>query len=83
MVQQMGWRNSFATMTAINFFTMLGVAFFLQGLGSLMNFFYSEASLGTQAFKGAFIFCSLVLTLISVIYTLTEETLVPDPLKRA
>jgi MFS family permease len=79
--EQVPLENSGMAMTAINFFTMLGVAFFLQGMGSFMNFLYPETSLGAQAFKGAFMFCSLILILIGVIYTLTTETLVPDPPK--
>jgi hypothetical protein len=43
-------------------------------MGSLMKFLYPGASLGTSAFKSAFIFCAVCLTLISVLYTLTTET---------
>ena len=61
-------------MTAINFFTMAGVAVFLQGMGSLMKFLYPGASLGIPAFKSAFIFCAACLTLIGALYSLTTET---------
>ncbi|MFO7750792.1 MAG: MFS transporter [Desulfobacteraceae bacterium] len=61
-------------MTAINFFTMAGVAVFLQGMGSLMKFLYPGASFGTSAFKSAFIFCAFCLTVIGLLYTLTAET---------
>jgi sugar phosphate permease len=62
-------------MTGINFFTMVGVAVFLQGLGSLMQRFYPEAALGAGAFRGAFLFCAGCLALTGVLYLLTKETL--------
>lgn len=61
-------------MAAINFFTMAGVAVFLQGMGALMKFLYPGSSLGVSAFKSAFIFCAVCLTIIGALYTLTTET---------
>jgi sugar phosphate permease len=62
-------------MTGINFFTMAGVAFFLQGLGTLMQRFYPEASLGADAFNGAFYFCAGCLLVTALLYLATRETL--------
>jgi len=62
-------------MTGINFFTMGGVAVFLQGLGNLMQHLYPEASLGPAAFKGSFLFCAACLTITAVLYGFTKETL--------
>jgi sugar phosphate permease len=62
-------------MTGINFFTMAGVAVFLQGLGGLMQRFYPEAALGTGAFRGAFLFCAGCLLVTAVLYSMTKETL--------
>lgn len=76
--EQVPLENAGMAMTAINFFTMAGVAVFLQGLGSLMNSLYPGLSLGGQAFRGAFIFCSICLTVIGVIYTFTSETLTSE-----
>lgn len=73
--EQVPLENAGLAMTAINFFTMTGVAVFLQGLGSLMKFLYPGSSLGAPAFQGAFIFCSICLVIIGVFYTLTTETL--------
>ena len=73
--EQVPIENAGMAMTGINFFTMAGVAVFLQGLGSLMKFLYPATSLGLAAFKGAFLFCSVCLTLIGVFYNLTSETL--------
>jgi len=61
-------------MTGINFFTMTGVAVFLQGLGSAMQRFYPEASLGAGAFRGAFYFCAGCLLVTALLYLLTRET---------
>jgi hypothetical protein len=62
-------------MTGINFFTMAGVAVFLQGLGSLMQRFYPEAALGAGAFRGAFLFCAGCLLVTAALYLMTKETL--------
>ncbi len=74
--EQVPHENAGMAMTAINFFTMAGVAVFLQGMGSLMKFLYPETSLGVPAFKSAFILCSICLIIIGIIYTLTKETLI-------
>ena len=73
--EQVPHENAGMAMTAINFFTMAGVAVFLQGMGSLMQFLYPGTSLGVPAFKSAFIFCSICLAVIGICYTLTTETL--------
>lgn len=73
--EQVPHENAGMAMTAINFFTMAGVAVFLQGMGSLMQFLYPGTSLGVPAFKSAFIFCSICLAVIGLCYTLTTETL--------
>ena len=73
--EQVPHENAGMAMTAINFFTMAGVAVFLQGMGSLMKYLYPGTSLGVPAFKSAFIFCSICLAIIGFCYTLTTETL--------
>lgn len=62
-------------MTGINFFTMGGVAVFLQGLGNVMQRMYPEASLGSAAFKGAFFLCASCLAATAILYFFTAETL--------
>jgi membrane-bound ClpP family serine protease len=62
-------------MTGVNFFTMTGVAVFLQGLGHLMQSLYPGEALGAPAFKAAFLFCSVCLACTSGLYFLTVETL--------
>jgi sugar phosphate permease len=60
-------------MTGINFFNMIGPAVFLQGLGSLMQALYPDASRGPEAFNAAFIVCLICLLLVSALYLLTSE----------
>ena len=62
-----------AAMTGINFFTMIGPALFLQGLGTLMQTLYPAASRGPEAFHAAFIVCIACLVLITVLYCFTDE----------
>jgi len=62
-------------MTGINFFTMIGVAIFLQGLGNMMQYFHPGESLGADAFTDAFIFCAACLLVTAVVYSFTVETL--------
>ncbi len=60
-------------MTGINFFNMIGPAVFLQGLGSLMQALYPEASRGPEAFNTAFIVCSVGLVIAAALYFFTRE----------
>jgi len=62
-----------AAMTGINFFTMIGPALFLQGLGTLMQGLYPDASRGPEAFHAAFVVCISCLTLITILYCFTNE----------
>jgi len=60
-------------MTGINFFTMLGAAVFVQGLGSLMQRFYPGAALGISAFRSAFLLCAAALLIAAFLYLFTRE----------
>lgn len=62
-----------AAMTGINFFNMLGPAFFLQFLGMMMAFFYPQASLGAQSFRMAIYFCVCCQLLAGFLSFLTRE----------
>ena len=72
--EQVPHQNAGMAMTAINFFTMAGVAVFLQGMGALMKILHPGDSLGGSAFKTAFIFCGVCLILVAAVYTRTKET---------
>ncbi len=61
-------------MTGINFFTMIGPAVFLQGLGILMQGLYPQASRGPEAFTTSFLLCSGIIMAVSVLYLFTRDT---------
>ena len=63
-----------AAMTGINFFTMIGPAVFLQGLGILMQTLYPEASRSSAAFNAAFLLCVVCLVVVAVLYLFTKDT---------
>lgn len=73
--EQVPLENAGLAMTGINFFTMVGVAVFLQGLGNLMARLFPEASFGAAAFQWAFLFCALCLVASAILYGFTRETL--------
>jgi sugar phosphate permease len=62
-----------AAMTGINFFTMIGPAVFLQGLGTLMQTLYPEASRGPAAFSAVFVVCIVCLGSIAILYCFARE----------
>lgn len=64
-----------AAMTGINFFTMVGVAVFLQGLGNLMKLLHPADAMGRAAFMDGFYFCGGCLLVTCVLYLFTKETL--------
>jgi sugar phosphate permease len=71
--ERMPLKNAGTAMTGINFFTMIGVAFFLHGLGWVINEFYPGGSLGPEVFRMAFILFGGCLVLTGLIYSLTVE----------
>jgi hypothetical protein len=62
-----------AAMTGINFFTMIGPAIFLQGLGTLMQTLYPAASRGPDAFNASFLLCIVCLLMVTALYFYTKE----------
>jgi sugar phosphate permease len=64
-----------AAMAGINFFTMAGAAVFLQGLGSIMQYFFPDDTLGSAAFQTVFIISSVCLAATALIYAQSKETL--------
>jgi sugar phosphate permease len=62
-----------AAMTGINFFTMMGPAVFLQGLGSLMQRLYPDVSRGPEAFQAALLLCMACLVGIGLLYPFTRN----------
>ena len=60
-----------AAMTGINFFNMLGPAVFLQGLGTLMQHLYPNASRGPAAFDASFMVFTVCLAAATSLYLFT------------
>ena len=71
--ERMPAEMSGAAMTGINFFTMIGPAIFLQGLGTLMQTLYPAASRGPEAFNAAFLCCIVCLLIVTALYCWTTE----------
>ena len=65
--------NAGIAMTGINFFTMIGVAFFLHGLGWAIKAFYPGGSLDPEAFRVAFIVFGACLVFTGLLYSLTVD----------
>ncbi len=63
-----------AAMTGINFFTMIGPAVFLQGLGIMMQALYPNASRGLEAFNAVFLLCVACMVVVAVLYVFTKDT---------
>lgn len=63
-----------AAMTGINFFTMVGPAVFLHGLGILMQTLYPHASRGPEAFNAAFLLSVICLVGAAILYLFTRDT---------
>ena len=73
--ERMPVQHAGTAMTGVNFFTMVGVAVFLQGLGNLMQSLYPGEALSALAFKAAFLFCAACLAFTSGLYFFTVETI--------
>jgi MFS family permease len=72
--EQVPIENAGAAMIGINFFTMVGSAVFLQGMGIFMQSTYPAAPMGMPAFRGTFVLCAACLLLVAVIYIFTTDT---------
>ena len=71
--ESMPLRMAGTAMTGINFFTMMGPAIFLQGLGKAMQAVYPSASRSAEAFDLAFLLCALSIGMIALLYLLTTD----------
>ncbi len=60
-------------MTGINFFTMIGPAFFLQTLGYIMQTLYPRASFSQEAFAASLYFLLSCQLLAAMTYIMTKE----------
>jgi sugar phosphate permease len=62
-----------AALTGVNFFTMMGPAVFLQGLGTMMQGLFPTASRGPDAFKAALLICIGFQVAIGLLYFFTRD----------
>lgn len=60
--------------TGVNFFTMVGSAVFLQGLGYYMQSRFPQDTLSPAAFEGAFTICSVCIAAVAVLYLSTTDS---------
>ena len=67
-------RMAGTAMTGVNFFTMVGAAFFLQAVGDFMQSFYPEASRSLPAFRTAFLLCAAFMASVVALYAFTTDT---------
>jgi sugar phosphate permease len=74
MKEIMPLRMAGTAMTGVNFFTMVGAAFFLQIFGGLMQSLYPEASRSLPAFHTALLLCAGFMASVSVSYMFTRDT---------
>jgi hypothetical protein len=60
-------------MTGINLFTMFGAAFFVHGLGVLMQKTFAEQAFSLSAFHLSFLLCAGFMMAVFVLYVFTRE----------
>ena len=60
-------------MTGINLFTMFGAAFFVHGMGFVMEKVYAEKALDLPAFRLSFLLCAGCMAAVFVLYVFTRE----------
>lgn len=70
--ERMPPEKSGMAMTGINFFTMIGPAVFLQGLGVVMQTLHSENAWSADAFQHAFLICGSCLMGVALLYAFTS-----------
>ncbi len=71
--ERMPIENAGAAMTGINFFTMVGVAFFLHVIGRVLQEFYPEGAYTPDAFRMAFLLFGGCLVMAAVLYGFTVD----------
>jgi len=70
--EKMPLDKSGMAMTGVNFFTMIGPAVFLQGLGFFMQSAFPANPLSAAAFHATFLLCGLCLGIVAALYLFTS-----------
>ena len=74
-------RMAATAMTAVNFFTMMGGAVFMQGMGRIIEIFSAEGgAYSPRAYHAAFLVCLLSMALAIAFYSFSKDT---KPSRRA
>jgi hypothetical protein len=60
-------------MIGVKFFTMMGPAVFLQGLGILMQTLHPQASQGPAAFMTGLLLCMIYQAVVALLYIFTHD----------
>lgn len=71
--ERMPLKNAGSAMTGINFFTMIGGAFFLHGIGWSIKAFHSGGALGPEILKLVFAFFGISLVVTAFFYMFTVD----------
>jgi len=71
--EKMPLDKSGMAMTGVNFFTMIGPAVFLQGLGFIMQSAFPANALSAAAFHATFLLCGLCLAVVAALYLFTGD----------
>lgn len=61
-------------MTGVNLFTMIGAAFFVHGMGYIMETVYETEALGLAAFRMSFLLCAGSMAIVFILYMFTRES---------
>ena len=72
-------KSAGAAMAGINFFTIMGVAFFLHGVGSGLKWFYPTTPVPPDGFRIAFLIFGVCLAFTAIMYSRTGEADVAGP----
>jgi sugar phosphate permease len=68
-------RIAATAMTAVNFFTMMGGAIFMQGMGGIIEMFPAEGgAYSPRAYHAAFLVCLLAMVLAIAFYSFSKDT---------
>ncbi|WP_319521950.1 MFS transporter [uncultured Desulfosarcina sp.] len=71
--ERMPLKNAGSAMTGINFFTMIGGAFFLHGIGWAIKAFHAGGAFGPEVLKLVFVFFGISLFVTALFYMFTVD----------
>jgi MFS family permease len=72
--EQMPAELAATSMTAMNFFVVLGMGVFMQGLGIFMQTLYPASPICREAFVAVFSLCATMVLVAAILYAFTKES---------